>query len=110
MTNIPHDQYLEYLDAKVYSDILEFHKLTNYTIHNSSAATARLHYLEEDTISRLSGNQLEISPCSKRSFLKLSPLDDEHPMMRNESIEYFHQNALSFTSIVELLRPLVVRG
>jgi SagB-type dehydrogenase family enzyme len=109
MSDIPHDQYLEFIDDDIYTKIIEFHELSNYTIHESTSEITRLHFLTEDIVSRLTGNQLEVTPCSRRIKANITPLEESHPLMRKESISYFSKNEISFDSILGLLRPLITR-
>lgn len=110
MANLPHDEYLDYIDPEVYSKIIDFHELTNYIIHESTKKITRLHYHSADTISRLTGNQLEVTPCGKRIAVKLECLADEHPLMRAESLNTFAPKGVCFKNLIQVLAPLVVRN
>lgn len=110
MKNIPHDYYLKYLDPKVHIETLEFHAKGNYTLHDAFKNTTCLHTLDDAQLSTLTGNELRFYPDMDLSIVIEEPSDFGDELGRNESCESFTHDPIDFSTIKNLVKPLLSKN
>ncbi|SDR04853.1 hypothetical protein SAMN04490195_2923 [Pseudomonas moorei] len=101
MKNIPHDYYLKFLDQKVMEDTLEFHSKGNFTIHDCVKNISILHNLPPQTLSDLTGNELQLYPDMDITTKgeTLNALEPTSPLHRNQSCDFFDDQNITFDLI-----------
>lgn len=109
MTSIPHDYYLKFVDPKVMDSIQRFHEKTNFTLHESVQGQAYLHNIPDGVLRTLTGNQLELYPDMRLTAQGscIDTMQEDHPLHRHSSCDYFTDGSIEFSSIKNLLAPLV---
>jgi SagB-type dehydrogenase family enzyme len=109
MKNIPHDYYLKFLDQKVMEDTLEFHSKGNFTIHDCVKNISILHNLPPQTLSDLTGNELQLYPDMDITTKgeTLNALEPTSPLHRNQSCDFFDDQNITFDLIKKLISPLL---
>lgn len=110
MKNIPDDYYLKYLDPKVHIETLEFHAKGNYTLHDAFKNTTCLHTLDDAQLSTLTGNELRFYPDMDLSIVIEEPSDFGDELGRNESCESFTHDPIDFSTIKNLVKPLLSKN
>ena len=111
MKSLPHDYYLRFVDGQVYDDVLFFHSKANYVIHKAYSDHANLHFLDQEQLKLLTGNELPLYPDMDLTIdIKFS---DEHrnaSLFRQESCERFSPVPLDFADVQSLMYPLLSRS
>ncbi|MBE8593968.1 SagB/ThcOx family dehydrogenase [Pseudomonas sp. MAFF 301449] len=108
MKNIPHDYYLRFIDTSVYNEVLDFHSKANFTFHEAFQGKTSLHFLDEEQLAQLTGNELILYPDMDLTVtLTLREEHKERWLYRNESCERFSSTSLDFSAVEELVLPLL---
>lgn len=107
MKNIPHDYYLKFMDSVVHAETLDFHAKGNYTIHEAFKHVTHLHGLNEQQLSRLTGNELRLYPDMDSTFPICPDIDLCTDIRRNESCETFSKSNVDFSIIEKLVSPIL---
>ncbi|ROM69485.1 microcin B17 processing protein McbC [Pseudomonas brassicacearum] len=106
MKNIPHDYYLRFLDPFVHDEVLSFHTKGNYIIHPATQQSANLHFLTEQQLETLTGNELKLYQDISIE-IPMNPHPDIDPaLIRNESETLFNETEIDFSTIEKLVTPL----
>jgi len=109
MKNIPHDYYLKFTNTDVMEDVLQFHNKGNFTIHETVKNLTQLHPISLGDLENLTGNETQLYPDLDITFKKdiINPLDKKNPLYRNSSCGHFKNTKVSFSKLIELIRPLI---
>lgn len=111
MKSIPHDFYLKFLDPATLEDVQHFHNKANFTIHESVKNTTYLHNIQEETLKKLTGNELQIYPDMQLllNHSRLLPLPEESDLSRDNSCNFFKSQNIEFKKIEKIFSPLITK-
>lgn len=107
MTAIPHDYYLKFTDSAVLADVQTFHNKGNYTLHSAFKHMSYLHSLTPFDLDNLTGNELHLYPDMNLSTPLQMDSIPPHAFMRNESCLTFKKSNIAFSTIEQLISPLL---
>lgn len=107
MTTMPHDYYLKFTDSEVLSDIQAVHNKGNYTLHSAFKHMSYLHSLTPFDLDSLTGKELHLYPDMNLSTPLHRASITHHALMRNESCVTFKKSNIAFSTIEQLISPLL---
>ncbi|QCI12054.1 SagB/ThcOx family dehydrogenase [Pseudomonas putida] len=108
--SIIHDQYLYFTPHDVIDETLAFHAKGNYTIHRATQHCSTLHNIPTEALESLTGQELKLDIFSNphdQAAARLEQLQLNHHLNRNNSCTSFTHRPLHFSTVQELLSPLL---
>jgi SagB-type dehydrogenase family enzyme len=106
MKKLPHDYYLRFIDPQAYDQTIQFHTKGNFTIHEAFENSTALHFISDNNLRDLTGNELRIYPDMEFCFPLKMDKDITSDLSRNESCEKFAESVIPFDVIEQLVNPL----